>query len=395
MVLVVHLLLGFRRLNETAYYADDPFVCRVLGLRRLPSVATISRTLAAMDIRSSRLVQELSTNMALASIERENLRRVTLDFDGSVQYGKRHAEGTAVGFCKKKKGARGYYNLYCTVAQTQQFLAKLDRPGNVHDSNGAKEFIATCVQMVRGLKGPHTIEARFDSAFFSDELLTSLDAHSVEYTMSAPFERFPELKAAVEARTRWYRIDDDWSYYELKWKPQSWPSTRRFIVLRRHTRKQIKEPLQLDLFQPQDFEYEFTMLVTNKTCEAPSIMLFHHGRGTQEGIFAEAKQHAALDVIPVRTLAANQIYTTCTMMAHNLGKEIQMLTAARDRATEPKRPALWIFKTLDTLRHTTINRAGRLIHPNNQLTLVFSANEATRKDITHMMEVLTAQAEAA
>jgi hypothetical protein len=35
-----------------------------------------------------------------------------------VQSTKRHAEGTAVGFNKEKKGARSYYPLFCTVAAT-------------------------------------------------------------------------------------------------------------------------------------------------------------------------------------------------------------------------------------------------------------------------------------
>ena len=39
----------------------------------------------------------------------------------------------------KKKGARSYYHLLCTVAQTGQFLDVLHRPGNVHDSKGAHE----------------------------------------------------------------------------------------------------------------------------------------------------------------------------------------------------------------------------------------------------------------
>ena len=62
---------------------------------------------------------------------------MTSDFDGSVQSTKRHAEGTAVGFNKEKKGARSYYPLFCTVAQTGQVLDVLHRAGNVHDSKGA------------------------------------------------------------------------------------------------------------------------------------------------------------------------------------------------------------------------------------------------------------------
>ncbi len=41
--LVVHLLLGYRELRQLRLYADDPRVGRVLGLCRLPDVATVSR----------------------------------------------------------------------------------------------------------------------------------------------------------------------------------------------------------------------------------------------------------------------------------------------------------------------------------------------------------------
>ena len=47
------------------------------------------------------------------------------------------------------------------------------------------------------------------------------------------------------------------------------------------------------------------------------------------------------------------------MMAHNLGRELQMRSSAPERATQPKRPAAWIFQTLDAMRHRFIQRAGR------------------------------------
>jgi hypothetical protein len=37
--LVLHLMLGYRRLRDISYYSDDPLVMRTLGLRRLPDVA--------------------------------------------------------------------------------------------------------------------------------------------------------------------------------------------------------------------------------------------------------------------------------------------------------------------------------------------------------------------
>lgn len=49
MVLIVHLLIGYRRLQDIQYYQDDPIVKRLLGLKRLPEVSTISRTLDGVD----------------------------------------------------------------------------------------------------------------------------------------------------------------------------------------------------------------------------------------------------------------------------------------------------------------------------------------------------------
>src|SRR5438477_6956706 len=52
LVLIVHVMLGFRRLRELAYYKDDPMVLRTLGLKRMPDVSTISRSIRKLDNRS-------------------------------------------------------------------------------------------------------------------------------------------------------------------------------------------------------------------------------------------------------------------------------------------------------------------------------------------------------
>lgn len=116
MLLIVHLLLGFRRLRETDYYRDDPLVLRIMRLRKIPDVSTISRTLSGMESQGVNNVRKLSKTLVIEGLQRERFPRLTFDFDGSVQSTKGHAEGTAVGFNKAKKGARSYYPLFCTVA---------------------------------------------------------------------------------------------------------------------------------------------------------------------------------------------------------------------------------------------------------------------------------------
>jgi hypothetical protein len=139
--LIVHIVLGYRQLRESEFYREDPLVKRVLGLKWLPSVPTVSRMLSEFDEKSVAAQQALSRGLVLERLEKEALHTVTLDFDGSVQSTKRHAEGTAVGLNKQKRGARSYYPLFSTVAQTGQVLDVLHRSGNVHDSKGSVEFV--------------------------------------------------------------------------------------------------------------------------------------------------------------------------------------------------------------------------------------------------------------
>jgi hypothetical protein len=194
LVLMLNAILGYRKLRDTDFYRDDPMVLRVLGLHQFPDVSTISRTLAASEAKDVVNVRQMAQDMVLLRLEQEQLARATLDFDGSVMTTTKHAEGTAVGFNKKKKGARSYYPLFCTIAQTGQFLDMHHRAGNVHDSNGALEFATACIAKARSVLPGAIIEARFDCAFFSEEMLGGLADDRVEFTASVPFERFPELR---------------------------------------------------------------------------------------------------------------------------------------------------------------------------------------------------------
>ena len=66
MLLIIHLLLGYRRLQDMRYYRDDPLVRRVLGLERLPDMATVSRILAGMDSRSVDKLRQLNRQWVMA-----------------------------------------------------------------------------------------------------------------------------------------------------------------------------------------------------------------------------------------------------------------------------------------------------------------------------------------
>ncbi len=386
--LVIHILLGYRELRDSRFYRDDPLVKRLLGLKHLPDVGTISRMLKSAEGASIDKVRAVLREMVLSRLRKLDLPRVTLDFDGSVQSTGRFAEGTAVGFNKHKKGARSYYPLFCTVAQTGQVLDFLHRPGNVHDSRGARTFVLACIQRVRHTLGHAQIEVRMDSAFFSDEIVGALDAGGVQFTMSVPFERFPELKGMIEDRKRWRWFNRKLSFFDTPWKPKKWNQRFRFVFVRSQAKKQHKGPVQLDLFIPYEYGYDFKVVVTNKIARAKTVVAFHHGRGSQEGIFAELKSQCQMGYVPVRTRMGNQLYLLAGLFAHNLTRELQMVTSPKRPRNTTKRVTLWVFEQLDTLRKTVLQRAGRLTKPHGKLTLTISANRTVRQQLLQYLAAL-------
>jgi Transposase DDE domain group 1 len=388
--LVVHFLLGYRELRHACHYQDDPLVKRVLGLNRMPDVSTLSRMLGEATAHTVENLRLLLRGTVLDRLRSLALPRITMDFDGSVLSTSRHAEGTAVGFNKKKKGARSYYPLFCTIPQLGQVFDVLHRPGNVHDSNGAKAFILQCIERVRQVAPYAIIEVRFDSAFFSDEIVSALDGLGVEFTISVPFERFPKLKGLVERRRYWWRLDGETSYFETKWKPESWPHQYRFLVIRTLAKKQQKGPVQLDLFVPHEYGYEFKVIVTNKTVRCRSVVRYHEGRGAQENVFAELKSHCHLGYVPVRTLCGNQTYLLAGLLAYNLTRELQMQTTEPVRGTTSNRAALWAFEKVDTLRKTVLQRAGRLSRPGGTLTLTIAGGRWLKERISQLLAALPA-----
>ena len=219
LLLVVHMLLGYRQLRHLSYYRDDPLVGRMLGLERLPDVSTVSRQLSRMDERSVLGIEGVQQGLVLERLAGLELSRVTLDFDGSVISTSRHAQGVATGWNRKKRGQRSYYPLLCTVAQTGQVLAVKHRSGNVHDSHGAKGFIVGCIEEVRKVVPRAVIEVRMDSAFFSEEIIGALDECAVEYSISVPVERYHAIREQIDERGRWGKIDPAHRYFESPWHP--------------------------------------------------------------------------------------------------------------------------------------------------------------------------------
>ena len=228
--------------------------------------------------------------------------------------------------------------------------------------------------------------------FFNETIVERLHSLGVKFTISVPFERFVDLKELIEGRRRWRPMAAGLGYFETRWKPKSWKARCRFIFIKKQVRCQYKSPIQLDLFEPIEYGYEFKVIVTNKKINPRKVVLFHEGRGSQEGIFSELKTHCQMDYIPVKTRVGNQLYMFAGILAHNLTRELQIRLNPRARGTTAKRAALWCFREIETLRRTLLQRAGRIIRPPGKLILSMNSNERLETELRHALANLNAVA---
>jgi len=389
LLLIVYRLVGFRRLRDAQTHREDPLIKQVVGLNTIPDVSTLSRRLRAIDEKSIEKAREENRNLVIDALAEHKLSRITLDFDGSVIDTRRHAEGSAVGFNRKRKGERSYYPLLCTVAQSAQAFDLLHRPGNVHDSQGADEFMRECITAMQKGFPNATLETRTDSAFFNEQLVATQEHFGVQYSVSVPFQRFPQLKGMIEDCSDWSAVDEKTDAFELDWKPACWEhDSVRLIALRTSQAKQRKGPLQLDLFEPTDFEYTYQVIATNRKTGQGSTMAFHHGRGSQEGVIGELKAMMNMDYIPSNRRRANEIFMLASVYAHNILRALQMIGTPPSRVRGWKRPACWIFQRAHTIRTVLLLRAGRLTRPGNRKTLTISGDEAVAQEFTNQLEQL-------
>ena len=69
LLLIVHMILGNRRLRDMDYYNDDPLICRTLGLSKLPDVSTVSRSLSNASEKNYEAVKSLSRDIVLKRLK--------------------------------------------------------------------------------------------------------------------------------------------------------------------------------------------------------------------------------------------------------------------------------------------------------------------------------------
>jgi Transposase DDE domain group 1 len=391
LLLLALWVVGGRRIEHLRYLAHDPLVARLCGLARIPADRTVVAWLKQFTQAALQAVIALNSTLLYEQIERLGLPRLTIDVDGTVVRTGGQVAWAFRGFNPHHRKDPSYYPLLAHLAQTGQILRLRNRPGNVHDSQGAVPF---CRDLIRDLRARFgrglPLEFRMDAAFFQRDLLTLLTRAGCEYAIKVGFWQWTGLKACVTAQQHWTRVAPDVDAFETPLPLTPWALTLRVVVYRTRVAHETRKNFQLDLFSPDDGHFEYSAVTTNKALTPAALWGFMAGRGAQEKTLAELKGEFALDVVPTNHYGANSAWQQLSVLAHNLLRSFQLHTLATAKPRSRKRTYAYAFRRMRTLRFLLITRAGRLARIGGRQVLRMTQNPVTQELYERVAHALAA-----
>jgi hypothetical protein len=378
-------LSGGNRLRHVRYLSSDWLIKRVTGVKRMATERTLSRWLKRFTVQALNALLSLNSALVLGTLKILELKRVTLDFDGTVLSTGDQVEKAARGYNPHKRFSKSYYPFLCHVAQTGHFLRVKNRRGNLHDSKGgALSMISDCIREVRESLGRSVvIEVRLDSAFFSEKILRFLIKLGIPYALKMPLWKWTGVKELINQRERWSIASPELSYFASTLSLPKWKLQVPVIIFRKLlTKNNVKsKSFQLDLFDPGDGIYEYQAIVTNQQLSASNVMDFYNGRCGMEREIAEIKTEYGFSNIPTKHFMANSSYQALAILAHTLVKNFQLATdQAPAKKKSSSRTTSYSFESLKSLRFKIIARAGRIVNVAGISTLKMATEPKVEAD---------------
>jgi hypothetical protein len=256
---------------------------------------------------------------------------------------------------------------------------------------GAVERLEELLAEVRERLGPVPIEVRLDSAFCQKAILELLTASRVEYAIKMPMWRWLEVQGRIRDRKSWKRVNASIDAFAMPLRIEQWKRTERVVIFRKRISGKPAKHFQLELYQPDDGYYEYSMVATNKVCHEASLWAFMAGRGGHENTLGELKSGLAFGSVVTQDWDANSAWQILNALTHNLVRDFQLHAGiATEKKNSRKRTARRLFRTMRTLRFEWIHLPARVARPAGRAQLRIAAEPKTRERIDQAMQKLAA-----
>ena len=378
---VYNLFVGGTCIEDIAHLQGSEPIRRLLGARSIPDPTTAGDFLRRFGEGDCVALDEAidtaqGRSWKLAHGKRK--RAVALvDMDSHVHpvYGQQ-MEGTDFTY----KGSFGYHPLAITLAETQECLRLVNRPGNTPSAEGAADLLEEVFPLLEG--GFKRIVVRGDSAFARHDIYDACDAGGHDFAIvlpahqnlvstaeslsekewrpfrasekSAPKQRKAKRRKRgrnvrrCQARKRGKRdlkLKRQW-LAEVEYKPSRAQRGYRVII----RRQRIEESNQGELFTLWRYRFVISNMPPRHSAEA--VVRLTYQRCDQENVIEQLQNGIAAMAMPTGSFLANGAYLVCARLAHNLKSWLAQIAL-------PKEAVRWEWKRF---RQAFVIVAARVVH---------------------------------
>lgn len=308
---VIPLLLsihgGGTSLEDLRMIRRDIPLQQLLGISGVPSSDAFGDWLLRMGERAGAILgmREVHKRIVRRMLNRHQRSEFTLDIDAFlIECEKREAE-------MSYKGKKGYMPIVGHLAELGMIIGYEFRKGNVSPGARNLEFTKKCLANMP--KNKRITAFRADSASYQAELFNFLEQENIQFAIGG------RLDISVKNQ-----ID---LLHESKWRPYQNGHITEIVHCMEHTHKAfrlilIRRPIQPSLPDMEENEdpYErYRAIATNRSESAEQVVDWYNQRGdTSENRIRDLKSGFHMDSMPCGKFAANKLYFSIGVLAHNL-----------------------------------------------------------------------------
>jgi hypothetical protein len=384
--LAYNILAGGARLEDIELRRQDENFLIGLGAQRIPDPTTagdFTRRFTAEDILTLQECINRTRQRVWQQQPEGFLEEAFIDVDGSIA-------GT-YGECKRGmglsyKGVWGYHPLVVSLANTQEVLYLVNRPGNVVSHQDSVAWIDRAIALVKPHAGRITLRGDTDFSHTAQldrwdeagvKFILGLDAHPKVVQLAealsaqawAPLERVPKYEILTEPRAKRERVKEGivrQKEYEnlvlrgedvtqIDYRPSHCHQGYRLVIVRKNLSVQRGER---ELFE--DVRY-FFYLTNRWELDLPEVVGHANGRCNQENVVGELKHGVNAMRMPVDDLVSNGAYMVMAALAWNLKAWFALLVPDRARGLELLKMEFRSFLQAIVLLPAQIVRTARRI----------------------------------
>jgi hypothetical protein len=264
----------------------------------------------------------------------------------------------------------GYHPLVATRAGTGELLHVRMRKGSANTQRGARRFIGELVARLRRAGATGELVMRFDSGFWSNATIATLEGLGVGYTMGIRMVKSVVTAISTIDEKSWTPID--YTMAGVAEVAECLYKGRRMVV--RRTRLVGRQAMLWP-------EWRHFAFLTDQKGTAVDVDAFHRAHATVELAIKDLKEGAGLEHVPSGHFNANAAWLVCAALAHDLIRWSAMLgeLVAEDHLVVAR-----------TFRTRFLSVPGRLVSPSGKPTLRGPLEWPWAKEFTRALDLLRA-----